>query len=96
MNMMLNLPPKAEDYDVNIVRKGSESEGKAAIASTTVWGSVIAILPYVGKLLEYIGVLPLGSVDILQPSLASAIGGILAVYGRMKADKPITGVLKAK
>ncbi len=90
MPPMFSAPPKAEDYDINIARK----EGKAAVASTSIWGSVLAILPYVGRILEWTGVLPLGSVDILEPTLVSAIGGIIAVYGRIKADKPITGVVK--
>lgn len=93
MNMMLNLPPDPNDY-VTVRKDSLPVEGKAAIKSVTVWGSVIAILPYIGRILEWTGVLPLGSVDILEPSLTSAVGGILAVYGRMKADKPITGVIK--
>lgn len=71
---------------------------KSAIASKTIWGGVIAILPSlwnftlenVPDLLET--ALPL----IPQPytQIVTAIGGVLAIFGRYNATAKISGVFK--
>lgn len=66
----------------------------SAISSKTVWGGLIAFLPFVYQQLPDIilNVLP-----VLQPHTAvivQAVGGVLAVLGRYNPEiKPISGII---
>lgn len=72
---------------------------KPALASTTVWGSVIALLGAFAPIL-------LGLVGIRAPvdqavaistvtQLATGVGAAVALYGRLTATKKISGVAVA-
>lgn len=76
-----------------------DGTGKAWYQSKTVWGSIIALLAGVGTLAGL--KLDASLQDQLAQLLTGAgelVGGALAFYGRMKADKAInptvTGVAK--
>lgn len=65
---------------------------KGALASSTVWGGVVAALPLVLQIAQIFG-FGIG-IDPTQAATTtvSAIGGILAIWGRAKASKSITGL----
>lgn len=65
---------------------------KPAIASTGVWGGIIAMgVPLLGQLAAYMGT----SIDPRLQLAGTVIGGLLAIYGRVTATGPVTGVLKS-
>ncbi len=71
--------------------------GKAAIASTGIWGGLIAVIgPLVGPVAQ--AVIPTLSPQwqVIISGLVSAGGGLLAIYGRASATTQITGVLAPK
>lgn len=63
---------------------------KSLLASRTVWGALLAILASGLGLLGYT-VTPADQVEAVAigTSLVSAIGGAIALYGRIKATKRI-------
>jgi len=62
---------------------------KPALQSTTVAGGLLGIIGAVGSYLEAAGKLPIGG----AAPIVSAIGGLLAIVGRFKANiKPISGL----
>jgi len=63
---------------------------KSYLASKTVWGGVIAVLSAIAGVLGH-GIAPADQTAIVDAlaSIGGAIGGILAVYGRIKAEKKI-------
>jgi hypothetical protein len=67
--------------------------GKAAINSTTIWGSILAGgSPLVSIVLDQMG-------HSTNPNIVSAgsiIGALLAIYGRVTATAPVTGIIKPK
>lgn len=70
----------------------SEQNTKPAIASITNLGGLLAILPLVID-----GINQLVSTGILGPqasALISAVGGIIAIIGRYRADTKIKGLIK--
>lgn len=62
-----------------------QNRAKSLITSKTFWGVVMMTLGVFVP--EYQGVLD-GSVD----NILSVVGGVLAIYGRIKAVRPIGGV----
>jgi hypothetical protein len=64
---------------------------KAAIASTGVWGALIAMaMPILNQVAVGMG-------DSVDPKIQAAgviIGGLLSIYGRVTATAKVTGVLK--
>lgn len=69
---------------------------KPAVSSLTNWGGFLATLPLVGKILETVGVLPPGVIDLSVSVIAGAIGGVTAIIGRFRARQPISGVFNTK
>lgn len=65
------------------------NETKSILLSKTVWGVIIGVL---GILLPKFGLMPLddAAADMLAGEIVSAIGALLAIYGRIKAVKKIT------
>jgi hypothetical protein len=66
------------------------SEVKSLFASKTIWGAFIAIIAGVLSLFGY----QLGAADQAElinaaSGIAAAVGGLLAVYGRVVASKRI-------
>ena len=76
---------------------------KPALASTAVWGSIVAIIAGAAPLIGYsistddqaaMANLIQNGVAVVS-AVASLIGGAVALYGRIKATKQISGVLTA-
>lgn len=63
------------------------SKTKPAIKSTTVQGSILAILGSVGAYLEAAGKLPLGGAG----PIVAAVGGLLSLVGRFKSTTILSG-----
>ena len=63
---------------------------KSWLASKTIWGAVIAVVSGVSGILGHNIAAPEQAVlvDSLT-AIGTALGGILAVYGRVKAEKSI-------
>jgi hypothetical protein len=66
---------------------------KGALASTGVWGGIIASIPAIDALLVAFRVLPFPALGEVAGLLIPAVGGLLSIFGRVKADKKIKGVL---
>lgn len=58
---------------------------KSAITSVTIWGAVISILASVAKAAGF----DIGGTDGLAESVVAVIGGVVAIYGRVRATKKI-------
>jgi hypothetical protein len=73
---------------------------KPAIASTTVWGSVIALVgAFAPILLGLVGVsAPVDQAAAISTvtQLATGVGAAVALYGRLTATKKISGVTTAQ
>jgi hypothetical protein len=67
-----------------------EKDYKGLLASKTVWGAAIAVIASVASLFGYS--LTDGDqqaiIEIVS-TLAASLGGLLAIYGRVKASKKI-------
>jgi len=64
-------------------------EKKSALASRSVWGSIIALIPVVDQALVLTGVLPLPIIGEAVSLLVATFGSLLGLYGRIKATKKI-------
>lgn len=72
-------------------RKTSMDQTKTALASTGIWGGIIAAgIPLASLLSDSLG----HSVDPKLQMAGSIIGGLVAIYGRMTATTQITGIIK--
>ena len=60
---------------------------KGFLASATIQGGLLALLPGVGKMLEMFGVIPPGLLDDASALFASTFGGFMAILGRLRAHK---------
>ena len=58
---------------------------KSAITSVTIWGAVISILASVAKAAGF----DIGGTDGLAESVVAVIGGVVAIYGRVRGTKKI-------
>jgi hypothetical protein len=92
----LPIPPALQIPTVDPQRKTSMSTPmsttKPAIASTGVWGAIIAAgIPIISMIADSMG----HSVDPKLQAAGSILGGLLALYGRISATSQITGVMKA-
>jgi hypothetical protein len=76
---------------------------KSAVGSIAVWGGVVAILAGAAQIVGY-SVTPddqakivefINSGVTLYAGIASLISGAVAVWGRIRASKQITGIVKA-
>ena len=63
---------------------------KSLMSSKTAWGAIIAILAGVAGIFGYSIASP-DQVEIVNiaSSIASSLGGLIAIYGRVKATKKI-------
>lgn len=71
------------------------AEGKSAIASVGFWGSIISIVPLFIESAADLGI-ELGTLGVFGPhsaAIVAGIGGLISLYGRVTAKKPITGVI---
>jgi hypothetical protein len=66
-------------------------ETKPALASTTVWGGLAAILGGLASIALVVS--GNGSLDTLVPAVVSIWGGAQAIWGRWRATKQIDGVV---
>jgi hypothetical protein len=68
-----------------------EYKTKTLFASKTVWGGIIALLAGVAGIFGY-SIQPEDQVAAIEvgTALASALGGGVAIYGRIKATKKIS------
>lgn len=64
-------------------------EEKPLSKSKTFWGVLIALVPVIDTGLSLIGVVPAGTLSEGAGILVSAAGSLLAIYGRVKAEKKI-------
>jgi hypothetical protein len=65
---------------------------KALVKSTTFWGGLVAIFPLAAEVATQIAAVPL-----LPPHVAAsvaAVGGTIAIVGRILARLPISGLFK--
>jgi len=58
---------------------------KSALTSVTIWGAVISILASVAKTAGF----DIGGTDGLAESVVAVIGGLMAIYGRVRATTKI-------
>lgn len=65
-------------------------EVKSVLASKTVWGGILAVLAAVAGFLGYT-VTPADQVALMEigAAVVGAVGGVLAIYGRIVATKRI-------
>lgn len=64
---------------------------KGLLASMTIWGGGLVLLP---ELIEAINMI--ASLPMLPPKVASVlqtVGGVLAIFGRIRASTKIKGIL---
>lgn len=66
-------------------------ETKYFLTSKGVWGGIIAVVAGIAGLLGYV-VSPedQASLEALVAGIVSAVGGIVAIYGRIKATQKVT------
>lgn len=64
---------------------------KGILKSKTIWGAILALAPAVDAILPLVGVAPV--LTEAAQLLLSTAGSILAIYGRVKAESKIAGVL---
>lgn len=66
------------------------TESKPWWASKTVWGGLIAVLASLAAAFGFdIGPADQEAIVASVVSIAGAVGGLLAVYGRVKADRKV-------
>lgn len=65
---------------------------KGAVKSIGVLGGAIAILPAVDAALTALGLVPSGVLTEGMTIITSAIGGLLAIWGRIRASTKIKGL----
>lgn len=68
-------------------------DSKGALHSLGVWGGIVATLPAVDALLLALGVLPIPVVSEGVGIIVSAVGGLVSIFGRVRAKKAIKGAL---
>lgn len=62
-------------------------QSKGLLSSLTVKGGLIAMIPAAGAMLEALGILPGGIVEEATALVMGAIGGAVAIFGRLRAHK---------
>ena len=58
---------------------------KSALTSVTIWGAIISVLASIAKAAGF----DIGGTDGLAESFVAVIGGLMAIYGRVRATKKI-------
>jgi len=58
---------------------------KSALTSVTIWGAIISILASIAKAAGF----DIGETDGLAESFVAVIGGLMAIYGRVRATTKI-------
>ncbi len=69
------------------------NDSKAALASMGVWGGIISALPLLDAVLVALHIFSFPVLGELSNLLVPAVGGAIAVIGRVKAEKKITKLL---
>ena len=69
---------------------------KPAVQSLGMWGGAIAVIPQIYVLLDNVLSVPLGTTEQITAAVISATGGMLALWGRLKARHAISGVVSSK
>lgn len=70
------------------------TEAKALLASRTFWGAVVALGGSAAGLLHYtLSPADAASLVDLLSGAAAGVGGVIAIYGRVKASKKIATVV---
>jgi hypothetical protein len=73
-----------------LASSGALSGAKSILASKTVWGGVLALLPVIVSGFGYaISGADTAQLQSLIPELVSAVGGIIAIFGRIVATKQV-------
>ena len=67
-------------------------EGKGLLRSTAVQGGFLAILPSIIQILELTGVAPPGVLPTVVSGAMGVVGGLMAIWGRIRATKKIVGI----
>ena len=65
---------------------------KKTIQSVGMWGGTIALLPAIDALLSFFNIVPDGLLTQNLKEVASGLGGLLAIWGRLRASKKIDGL----
>lgn len=58
---------------------------KSALTSVTIWGAIISVLASIAKAAGF----DIGETDGLAESFVAVIGGLMAIYGRVRATTKI-------
>lgn len=64
---------------------------KGALFSMGIWGGVMAFLPQAVDFLSQVAQIP--GMPPQVKTIAAAVGGLLAIYGRLTATKKIAGMV---
>jgi branched-subunit amino acid ABC-type transport system permease component len=60
-------------------------ETKSALTSVTIWGAIISILATVSKTAGF----DIGDTNGLAETVVAILGGVMSIYGRIRATKRI-------
>jgi len=69
------------------------NDTKPALASSGIWGSILAIVPLVDQAIATFNVVPTGFINDAAGVVVGLFGAILALRGRLKASKQIKGII---
>lgn len=79
--------------------------GKPAVASVTVWAALVVVIAQVVKILfgydltaadQQLIVSAIQQIVEIASTVATIIGALAALWGRIRAAQPITGVIKPR
>lgn len=68
-------------------------EAKPALQSVTIIGAIISIVATLGNATGYVSI-PIGEADGLANDIATLLGAVMSIYGRVKAFAAISGIAK--
>lgn len=66
---------------------------KGALLSTGIWGGAAAAVPALDQLLVFLRVLPFPFLGDVLSIVLGAGGALLSIFGRVKAEKKIKGLI---
>lgn len=68
---------------------GQLKASKSMLKSKSIWGGIMALIPSLDLLLPHFGIIPVGVLPDLLNIVLGTAGSLLAIWGRVKADRKI-------